>query len=72
LFAQPNGREGIHFDNSSNNLIGGTVPAARNVISGNTYPNQSGGGVYLRGLGSSKNKIQGNFIGTNRKRQPVD
>lgn len=66
LFAQPNGREGIHFDNSSSNVIGGTVPAARNVISGNTYPNQSGGGVFLRGLGSSKNKIQGNFIGTNR------
>jgi hypothetical protein len=66
LFAQPNGREGVHFDNSSNNVVGGTVPAARNVISGNTYPNQSGGGVYLRGLGSSKNKIQGNFIGTNR------
>jgi len=41
---------------SLNTLIGGLVPGARNIISGNT-----GNGVYLRGAG---NKLQGNYIGT--------
>lgn len=45
---------------SSNNLIGGVSPAARNLISGN------GGGVYVGGPGATQNKIQGNFLGTNR------
>jgi hypothetical protein len=48
---------GISIFNSSNNLIGGTSSAARNVISGNGYD-----GVALDGSG---NLIQGNFIGTN-------
>ena len=39
-----------------NMLVGGTTPAARNVISGNS--NQ---GVFIRGAGS---KLQGNYIGT--------
>ncbi|HYW70374.1 MAG TPA: SdrD B-like domain-containing protein, partial [Pyrinomonadaceae bacterium] len=42
---------------SSNNQIGGTTPAARNVISGNI-----GTGIGLNG--SSTNQVQGNFIGT--------
>ena len=50
------------FGNSSNNLVGGTSPAARNVISGNgregvrinTNPLQGG------------NRVQGNYIGTTR------
>ena len=49
--------EGISIFNSSNNLIGGTSPAARNVISGNGFD-----GVEVAGEG---NQIQGNFIGTN-------
>lgn len=40
---------------SSNNVIGGTVPAARNLISGNGY------GVTISDPG---NRVQGNFIGT--------
>jgi photosystem II stability/assembly factor-like uncharacterized protein len=47
---------GILFSNSSNNLIGGTTAAARNVISGN-----ASAGIYL---GGTNNLIQGNFIGT--------
>src|ERR1043166_6608855 len=43
--------------NSSNNLIGGTTSAARNVISGNNR------GVFIRPPGTN-NRVQGNFIGT--------
>jgi hypothetical protein len=42
------------------NIIGGTVAKARNLISGNT-----GSGVEITGEGTSHNKLQGNFIGTN-------
>ncbi|MBI4660705.1 MAG: hypothetical protein HY735_17855 [Verrucomicrobia bacterium] len=41
---------------SSDNLIGGTTPAARNVISGNAF-----NGLVLGGTG---NLVQGNLIGT--------
>ncbi len=42
---------------ASNNIIGGTTAAARNVISGN-FNN----GLYI---GGSNNSVQGNYIGTN-------
>lgn len=48
---------GIGLGTSSNNLIGGTTAAARNVIAGNTFQ-----GILINGNG---NTIQGNFIGTN-------
>jgi len=48
---------GIANFSCDNNLIGGTTPAARNIISAN-----SGIGVLV--LGGSGNIIQGNFIGT--------
>ncbi|HJU54466.1 MAG TPA: Calx-beta domain-containing protein [Pyrinomonadaceae bacterium] len=48
---------GIYVVNSSNNTIGGTAAAARNVISGNSY-----GGLSI--VNSTNNLIQGNFIGT--------
>ena len=54
--ARPNPR-GILTFNSSNNLIGGTTAAARNVISGNFSE-----GMEIQG---SNNVIQGNFVGTN-------
>ncbi|PYI87060.1 MAG: hypothetical protein DME26_07380, partial [Verrucomicrobia bacterium] len=48
---------GVQMINASNNVVGGTFPGARNIISGN---DQSG--VYLTNcLG---NYIEGNFIGT--------
>ncbi|HEU4768614.1 MAG TPA: SBBP repeat-containing protein, partial [Pyrinomonadaceae bacterium] len=50
-------RTGIFLSNASNNLIGGTTAAARNVISGNTFE-----GVEVAG---SNNTIQGNYLGTN-------
>jgi len=47
---------GVILFNSSNNVIGGTTAAARNVISGN-----AASGIDING---SNNVIQGNFIGT--------
>src|SRR5262245_20734693 len=54
---------GVYFQRANGNRIGGTAPAARNVISGNLNYGISivnGGG--LTGAG---NVIQGNFVGTN-------
>ena len=48
---------GIQLSDSSNNVIGGTTAAARNVISGNVTH-----GVEIGGSG---NIVAGNFIGTN-------
>ena len=51
------------FDNTiviaSHNTIGGTVAAARNLVSGN-----HGQGVEVDNTGSVQNLVQGNFIGT--------
>ena len=55
--ALPNGTNGININGASSNIIGGTVAAARNVISGNAL-----NGVYLTG-GASGNLVQGNLIG---------
>ena len=51
-------QRGIQLTNSSNNSIGGTTAAARNVISGNSIN-------ALEINGGNANVIQGNFIGTN-------
>ena len=45
---------------TANNTIGGTVPGARNVISGN-----GGSGIGVVQPGTSGNIVQGNYIGTN-------
>jgi hypothetical protein len=51
---------GIIIANASlNNLIGGTTPAARNLISGN------GTGIEINDTTSNGNIIQGNYIGVN-------
>ncbi len=50
--------EGVMIDNSPGNLIGGAVPGAGNLISGN-FAN-----VEIASAGSTGNLIQGNFIGT--------
>ncbi|MBV9868209.1 MAG: CSLREA domain-containing protein [Abitibacteriaceae bacterium] len=52
---------GVLIDNSStNNVIGGTTTATRNIISGNTAD-----GVDISGNGVTGNVIEGNYIGTN-------
>ncbi len=45
---------------SYGNTIGGTTPAERNIISGNTWQ-----GVGIVGSGSDNNVILGNYLGTN-------
>jgi hypothetical protein len=57
--AVPNANNGLDIVNSAaDNTVGGTTPAARNVISGN-----SNEGVLI-GLGATGNLVEGNFIGT--------
>ncbi|MGB8326774.1 MAG: SdrD B-like domain-containing protein [Steroidobacteraceae bacterium] len=51
---------GIEIDNSPNNVIGGTVAADANVVSGNVGKN-----ISLDNAGSTGNLIEGNRIGTN-------
>ena len=52
-------RLGIFILSSGSNTIGGTTAAARNLISGNP-----GSAIGIRGVASTANLIQGNFIGT--------
>ncbi|HEV2799104.1 MAG TPA: carboxypeptidase regulatory-like domain-containing protein, partial [Pyrinomonadaceae bacterium] len=56
----PNGGEGIFvMGGSSNNTIGGTTAAARNIISGN-----NSNGISFRDNGTNNNAVVGNYIGT--------
>jgi titin len=57
--ALPNTPSGIRMDLATNTTIGGTVAAARNVISGNTST-----GISILGASNSGNTITGNYIGT--------
>lgn len=59
--AVPNSESGIFLTGASNNAIGGELPGARNVISGNGPP-MNGDGISLF-FGSNGNAIQGNYIG---------
>ena len=52
-----NGAVGIDIGASDNNIIGGSTPGARNLISGN---GADGIAIFL----SSGNIVQGNFVGT--------
>ncbi|MEP6664577.1 MAG: M12 family metallopeptidase, partial [Verrucomicrobiota bacterium] len=45
---------------ASGNVIGGTNAAARNVISGSVSQ-----GMFIRGVGTKNNSVQGNYIGLN-------
>jgi hypothetical protein len=55
-----NGNIGVELNLSPNNTVGGTTPAARNILSGNF-----GAGILLTGESSTGNVINGNYIGTN-------
>jgi len=58
MLDEGNAMQGVNIS-GSNNTIGGTTPAARNVISGNDF-----WGVYV--IGTTDTRIQGNFIGTTK------
>jgi len=53
----------LYLEDTSNNTIGGTAPADRNIISGGI----DGGGLFINtnSSTSSGNIVQGNYIGTN-------
>ena len=56
-----NGDDGVEITGgSSNNTIGGTTAAERNIISGNRDD-----GVQINGSGTELNVVSGNYIGTN-------
>ena len=52
-----NGADGIRLKGGTGDTVGGTTPAARNIISGNEQFN-----VYL--VGSAGETVEGNYIGT--------
>ena len=56
-----NAFHGVFIDRGSNNTIGGTEPAKRNIISGNGFD-----GVQILGDSASGNKVEGNYIGTRK------
>jgi hypothetical protein len=61
--ALPNFDRGIHIQEATNSIVGGTVAGARNIISGN-----QGIGLVITGIFetiSTNSLVQGNFIGTN-------
>jgi surface protein len=53
-----NGQSGVEIQNAPGNTVGGTVPEARNVISGNKK------GIYISSAAATGNFVEGNFIGT--------
>jgi CSLREA domain-containing protein len=60
-----NNAAGVVILFAPNNIIGGTQPAQRNVISGNTGGSGGGfGGVHISADGATGNRVEGNFIGT--------
>ncbi|MEX2175896.1 MAG: hypothetical protein WD872_16160 [Pirellulaceae bacterium] len=59
--AVPNGGNGVFIlGGASGNTIGGTVPAARNIVSGNNRM-----GIDIAGSGTAGNRVLGNYVGTN-------
>ena len=59
--ALPNGGNGVTISNgAASNVIGGSTAGAGNVISGNAWV-----GVQILGIGSTANRVSGNFIGLN-------
>lgn len=57
---QGNFRDGVLILDSPNNVIGGTTPGARNIISGNAW-----GGLAIVNAPATGNVVEGNFIGVN-------
>ncbi len=57
--ARGNLENGIVIAGAIGNVIGGTNSASRNLVSGNSQS-----GIYLLGVGTSNNIVQGNYVGT--------
>ncbi|HXF41895.1 MAG TPA: hypothetical protein VN687_19420 [Blastocatellia bacterium] len=61
-------RNGVEILFVPNNKIGGTVAAARNIISDNPILE----GLFINGSSASNNIVQGNYIGTDKKGKAID
>jgi parallel beta-helix repeat protein len=59
-----NKNDGVLLSNAPNNIVGGTTPAERNIISGNGIAGAGNRGVWLYDTNATGNKIIGNYIGT--------
>jgi titin len=59
LYSKPNAWGVYVTGGATNNTIGGTTAANRNLISGNAWT-----GIELNGAGTSGNVVEGNWIGT--------
>lgn len=59
MYSAANSGEGVFIDASPSNVVGGTAPSDRNVISGNFWR-----GILIEDPGSFGNAVEGNFIGT--------
>ena len=55
-----NAQPGVQLDGADHNLVGGTDPAARNLISGGVQ-----NGIDIFGTGATGNLVEGNYLGTN-------
>ena len=62
--AAGNAQSGVNVE-SANDTIGGTTPAARNVISGNANPGFDDAGIVGMYINVTATVVQGNSIGTN-------
>ncbi|MFI5456220.1 MAG: beta strand repeat-containing protein [Isosphaerales bacterium] len=63
--AVPNGGDGVRINGSAtNNTIGGSLSADRNVISGNTA-----NGIEIASSGASGDTVEGNYVGTDASGQ---
>jgi uncharacterized repeat protein (TIGR01451 family) len=60
--ATPNAGSGVTIASSNNNVIGGALPGARNVISGNGTAFNAGSGINIFGT-SVNTQVLGNYIG---------
>jgi len=56
----PNAGYGIYLDRTPDNIVGGGLAAARNLISANAL-----GGMLINGAGSTNNTVSGNYVGVN-------
>src|SRR4051794_11734718 len=65
--AAGNTRSGIYIFQSPDNIIGGSAPGDKNVVSGNGEGDTVGGdgdvGIEIFGAGADHNQVIGNFIG---------
>jgi hypothetical protein len=59
-FAKPNSLGIVSFDGAHGNVIGGTTPQARNILSGNSYHNLA---IGLEPLPNTY-LVEGNYVGT--------